>query len=520
MIDVLGCLFRQHDMRLVVLAVLLCGMACVTALNMLMRARAADPGQARLYWLAGAGAAAGCGIWATHFVSMLAYGTGLPIAFAPGLTILSAVIAIVLCAAGFAVAVERSGALGGIVTGIAIVLMHYIGMAAIEIPARAVWLPSTMLASVLIGVGFSGLALHIACRGRLTLGICLFAFAIVGMHFTAMSAVTFIPEGGHVPSPSGMDRFALGIVVTAGAAFIVTQGLLVALVDRYLALRAMGEQARMRQHIAALEETQRKLKQTSNELTRALGVAAEASQAKSAFLASMSHELRTPLNAILGFSESMMLGVFGEMGPRYRSYAQDIHNSGAHLLALINDVLDLSRLDAGQANLVEEAFDLAQLVGDCQRMMTGQAAKAGITLTADIAPGLPPLTADRRRIKQILLNLVSNAVKFTPEGGRVTVQAGRDGNGDLVLSVRDTGIGIAPEDIPKVMERFGQVDSHLSRKHEGTGLGLPLSRQLAKLHGGDLTLASVPDQGTTVTITLPAARLAAGPASVAATVAA
>jgi signal transduction histidine kinase len=283
----------------------------------------------------------------------------------------------------------------------------------------------------------------------------------------------------------------------------------VALVDRHLRSRAEGEEARMRAHIAELEETQKKLNQTSNELTRALGVAAQANQAKGAFLASMSHELRTPLNAIIGFSDTMVMEVFGPMGDRYKSYAGDIRHSGEHLLALINDVLDLSRLDAGQAELREEEFDTAELIAEALRMMVGQAGKAQITLTTHIAQALPWVKADKRRIKQIVINLVSNALKFTPAGGTVDVTAKITPAGDLAVAVADSGIGIAPEDLPKVMERFGQVDSPMQRKHEGTGLGLPLSKQLAQLHGGDLTLESVLDQGTTVTLTLPKARLSA-----------
>jgi signal transduction histidine kinase len=305
-----------------------------------------------------------------------------------------------------------------------------------------------------------------------------------------------------------MNPFALAMVVSAGAAFIVSQGLFVALVDRYLADRARGEALRMRNHIAELETTQRALQNASKNLTVALGKAAEASKAKSEFLASMSHELRTPLNAVIGFSESMMLEVFGPIGERYKDYAADIHNSGAHLLALINDVLDLSRLDAGRAELHEEVFDTAELIAESTRMVLNQAQRGGIALSTDIAPGLPALKADKRRIKQILVNLMSNAVKFTPAGGQVKISAQLTEAG-LALGVTDSGIGIAPQDIAKVLEAFGQIDSALSRKHEGTGLGLPLSKQLVELHGGTLVLESKVNVGTTVTVTLPPARLVA-----------
>jgi signal transduction histidine kinase len=229
----------------------------------------------------------------------------------------------------------------------------------------------------------------------------------------------------------------------------------------------------------------------------------------------MSHELRTPLNAIIGFSDTMKMEVFGPLSDRYKGYVTDIHRSGEHLLALINDVLDLSRLDAGHADLREEEFDPGELIDESLRMMVGQAGKAQIALSTDIAHDLPWVKADKRRIKQILINLMSNALKFTPAGGTVKVTARLVPDG-LAMAVSDSGIGIAPEDMPKVMERFGMVDSSMSRKHTGTGLGLPLSKQLVELHGGSLVLESRLDQGTTVTVTLPPERLIAGAGAIAA----
>jgi len=510
MIRVLGCIFLQHDLRLVVVAAGLCALACATALSMISRVRAAT-GRARLTWLAGAGTVAGCGIWGTHFVAMLAYHAGLPIAFSPGLTILSAIIAMTLCAAGFALALYVSGVVGGVVTGIAISAMHYTGMAAVELPARAVWDWAYVTASVLIGVSLSGLALHFAIRRKrpadYVLGAGLFLLAIVGLHFTAMAAVIYVPEG--VPHFSGalMNPFALAVVVAAGAAFIVAQALIVALVDRHLQARAQGEAQRMREHIVELETTQQALEKTSGELSDALEAAQAASTSKSAFLASMSHELRTPLNAVLGFSESMQQEIFGPLGsPRYKEYLGNIHNSGSHLLSLINDILDIARYDAGRGELQEEMFDPVNQIADTINMMTGQAAKAKVALIGDIAPDLPCLKGDQRRIRQVLLNLLSNALKFTPSGGNVTVRALRSEQG-FVLQVTDTGIGIAPNDFHKALEPFGQVDSSLARKYDGIGLGLPLTRQMVELHGGRLDLDSVVGHGTTVTIVLPAWRL-------------
>jgi signal transduction histidine kinase len=510
MIRVLGCIFQQHDLRLVVVAAGLCALACATALSMISRARA-TAGRTRMVWLAGAGTVAGCGIWGTHFVAMLAYHAGLPIAFAPGLTILSAIIAMTLCGAGFAIALRINGALGGMITGSAISAMHYTGMAAVDMPARAVWDMGYVTASVLIGVSLSGLALHFAMRRKTRndyiLGAGLFLLAIVGLHFTAMAAVVYVPDGTHRFSGALMNPFALAVVVAAGAAFIVAQALIVAVVDRHLEARAEGEAQRMREHIVELEATQQALEQTSGELTMALEAAQAASASKSAFLASMSHELRTPLNAVLGFSEAMQQELFGPLGsPRYKEYLGNIHGSGSHLLSLINDILDIARTDAGRGELQEEVFDPARQITDTIAMMSDQAAKAKVALMGDIAPDLPCLKGDQRRMRQILLNLVSNAVKFTPSGGKVMVRAFRSDQG-FVLRVTDTGIGIAHSDFHKALEPFGQVDSSLARKYDGIGLGLPLTRQMVELHGGTLELDSLVGHGTTVTITLPAWRL-------------
>jgi len=514
MIRVLGCIFQQHDLRLVVLAALLCALACTTALSMIARARAVASARARIAWLAGAGTVAGCGIWATHFVAMLAYHAGVPISFTPGLTILSAVIAMSLCGVGFAVAVSRAGgAAGGMITGGAISAMHYTGMAAVDLPAQAVWDMRYVLASVLIGVSLSGLALHFAVRRKSRADYVwaagLFIAAIVGLHFTGMAAVLYVPEYGHLISGAVMAPFALAVVVAACAAFIVALALIVAMVDRYLDNRARGEAQRMREHIAELEVTQQALTEASAQLSDALEAAQAANKSKSAFLASMSHELRTPLNAVLGFSETMLGELLGPLGsPRYRDYLENIHSSGAHLLSLINDILDIARFDAGHGELGEDVFNPAMEIADAERMMSVQARKAKVALVTELAPDIPPIKADRRRVRQILLNLLSNALKFTTAGGTVTVRAHVSAEG-LVMQVADTGIGIAPHDFSKALEPFGQVDSSLARKYEGTGLGLPLTRQMVELHGGRLTLESALGQGTTVIVILPAWRLVA-----------
>jgi signal transduction histidine kinase len=231
-----------------------------------------------------------------------------------------------------------------------------------------------------------------------------------------------------------------------------------------------------------------------------------ASRAKSDFLANMSHELRTPLNAIIGFSEVIKMAIFGPVSERYRSYADDIFNSGTHLLGLINEILDLSKLEAGRLELQEEPIDLASLIETCLTLVENQAQRAKIRIFASVDNTYPMIRADDRRLRQILINLLSNAVKFTPEGGHIRVSSFPTHNG-IAIAVSDTGIGMAPEEIPKAMTIFGQIDSKISRKHEGTGLGLPLAKRLVELHGGTLTIDSKIDIGTTITIFLPAERI-------------
>ena len=250
------------------------------------------------------------------------------------------------------------------------------------------------------------------------------------------------------------------------------------------------------------------IKQREAELLEAKLASDAANRAKSEFLANVSHELRTPLNAILGFSEVITNEMFGPLGgPRYRQYAQDIHQSGDHLLQLINDILDVAKIEAGRYEPRNDEVCLSSVVEDCVRLLRPRAESGGLALSTAIQRQEIYVRADERAVKQIVLNLLSNAVKFTPNGGWVRVSAAVQPDGGMSLAVADTGIGIAAEDLPRVLLPFQQIDNSLSRKFEGTGLGLPLARSLTEAHGGHLEITSALGQGTTVTVRLPAERV-------------
>lgn len=251
----------------------------------------------------------------------------------------------------------------------------------------------------------------------------------------------------------------------------------------------------------------RDLHDREQSLVAARAEADRANAAKSTFLASMSHELRTPLNAVIGYSEVMESEVFGPLGtPRYKEYAHDIHTSGHHLLTLINDILDLSKAEAGHLEIRPDWVELGDLVDGSLRMVQGRAEAKGITLDGATSHAL--VFADGGRLKQVILNLLTNAIKFTPHGGSVALLVEHAADGALTLSVRDSGVGIAAEDLERVFQPFEQASNHTdATAAESTGLGLSISRHLVELHGGSLNLSSVTGQGTTATLTLPADRV-------------
>ncbi|MBV8534010.1 MAG: PAS-domain containing protein, partial [Alphaproteobacteria bacterium] len=261
-----------------------------------------------------------------------------------------------------------------------------------------------------------------------------------------------------------------------------------------------------RRREADLEQARAHLEQKTVELATTAQRLDAANSAKSRFLANMSHELRTPLNAILGFSEAMQAALFGPLSTRYQDYARDIYASGTYLLRLINDILDTSKIDVGQLTLQEEDVELSELARECERLIEDRARDGRVELEISLQPGLPPIAADRLRLKQILLNLLSNAVKFTPAGGRVSLAVSQASDDGVLFVVADTGVGMNPADIPLALEPFRQLGNSLSRNHDGAGLGLALSKALVELHGGTLEIESEEGVGTVVRVLLPRRR--------------
>ena len=247
----------------------------------------------------------------------------------------------------------------------------------------------------------------------------------------------------------------------------------------------------------------RTIQDDKSDLLRALDGARIADRAKSEFLASMSHELRTPLNAIIGFSEVIDRELYGPIGDtRYKDSAKDINESGCHLLTVINDILDLSKIEAGRLMIEDEPIDFASAIAAATSLVEARARETKIELSQDVASDLPPLRGSETKMKQVLINLLSNAIKFTPEGGKVTLSAWRTDDRGVGIKVTDNGIGMSEEEIAIALQPFRQVDGRLSRKYEGTGLGLPLAKGLVELHGGSLTVESTPGVGTSVLVSL------------------
>jgi signal transduction histidine kinase/ActR/RegA family two-component response regulator len=362
--------------------------------------------------------------------------------------------------------------------------MHYTGMAAVTFQGHVQGDILYFQAAILTGASFAAAALSRArltpdVRGRI-MGALFLTAGICGTHFVGIAGLTIVPDVNIVIPQDTLAIVWFAIALTAVVLLILGLGIVGNLVD---------------QHIQHIEAAKRDLEAT-------LALAEAANRAKSEFLATMSHELRTPLNAVIGFSEMIFRG-----HQNYKEYAKDIHDSGSHLLQIINDILDISKAESGNLMLSESTGDCRDIIHASVRLVRPRLQKAELTLDLDVPDHLPKLRADARMVKQIVLNLLTNAVKFTRPGGRIDVQVTADVHHGLAISIRDTGVGIAKTDLARVRQPFVQVESSLSRRHEGTGLGLPLVEMMMRQHGGAFELDSEQGNGTTARVLFPAERL-------------
>jgi diguanylate cyclase len=479
----------QYDPLFVAVSIAIAIMASYVALDLSKRVSASGS-QARWWWSCGP-IALGVGIWSMHFVGMLAFHLPVTVGYDVWLVLLSVLVAVVASALALFVASRPSLpvavlAVSSLLMGGAISGMHYIGMAAMRLPATITWRPLLVVLSVVIAVGASFVALLMAFRLRQS-GDGLFRWikfgaatvmgiAIAGMHYTGMAAAQFIPTTVAVASDTfGLHSTGMSVSVIAGTVVILSMA---------LAGAAFDERARL----LAREQRARREAETANRL-------------KDEFLATLSHELRTPLNVILG--RTQMLRAVARDPAKVSEVADAISRNSEALRLVVEDLLDVSRMTQGTLHLTRQSLEMKLLLeGAVESIRLGAGAKS-IRLTATADAQLPRVMGDPARLQQVIWNLLTNAVKFTPAGGEVRADLRRQGT-HVVLTVTDTGIGIDPTFLPHVFEMFRQAEPTTSRTQGGLGIGLSIARRLVELHGGTVTATSAGfNRGATFTVSLP-----------------
>ncbi|WP_372782788.1 ATP-binding protein [Phenylobacterium sp.] len=593
MFAVLTCIFVQHDLRLVAIAALICVIASGTAFGFHSRAIKTSGGL-RSAWLVLTGLVAGSGVWATHFMAMLAYQPTLQIGYALGYTAASLVVSVVGMGLGFAVAARPgrdNGLIGGALTGCSITLMHYTGIAAVRTQAHLLWNPGYLAASILIAAagGMAAFALRDRIKGRWAwappAGV--LVLGIVGLHFTAMTAVTLVPDASLAVPVEAMRRGGLAFATAGLAAFILTAAASLMWMERlgqhntFVSLRralnavpgglafydsserlkvwnepfaslmascgvtaAAGVSRRCMIEAAAqagwfaeaggdegqwvneLEARARpgasewrvpdgrwirheafrdndggavtvltdvtEQKESAGAMAAARDAAEAANRAKSQFLANMSHEIRTPLNGVLGMAD-VLQGT--RLNAKQRQMVEVIQQSGGLLNGLLTDLIDLAKVEAGMAELRLDPTDLGDIVASVRNLYWDHAETKRLAFRVHVGPQADvEVMCDPLRLRQVLGNLVDNAIKFT-ETGEVMLSAMRTGS-TVRFEVRDTGVGIDHAVRAALFQRFGQADGSATRRHGGAGLGLALCDEYIRMMGGRLTCDSIPGRGS------------------------
>jgi signal transduction histidine kinase/ActR/RegA family two-component response regulator len=462
-----------------------------------------------LAWIVGGAIAMGSGIWAMHFVGMLAFRLPIPIAFDLTLTLASLLLPI--AASGLVLWQVSRAELGwkrlgvsAVLMGIGINAMHYTGMAAMQMEPGIVYDPLLFALSVAIAIAASGLALWIAFHLRHNVphvwlprigAAVVMGAAIVGMHYTGMAAASFPLDSVCTTASRGVNQDGLATLVVIAISGVLGFALLASQFD-----------ARLEANARVLQISQATAAERQDLLTRERAARDEAerlSALKDEFLATLSHELRTPLNAVLGWATMLQRGVKDE--ETFRRGLETIERNARAQGQLIDDLLDMSRIISGTLRLDVQLIEPDKVIEAALGTVHPAAVAKRIDLRVDVARNIGTVLGDPGRLQQVMWNLLSNAVKFTPTGGTVQVLLSRDGQ-DVLIRVADSGIGISPEFLPYVFDRFRQQDASITRKHGGLGLGLSIARQLVELHGGTIAVASSgAHAGTTFTLRLPLA---------------
>jgi NO-binding membrane sensor protein with MHYT domain/CheY-like chemotaxis protein len=498
----------HYETPLVLISILVAIAASYAALSLAGRV-SESRGRAVAAWIVGGAIAMGSGIWAMHFVGMLAFRLPIPIAYDLPLTLVSLLLPIASSSlALWQVSRAELGpvrlAVSAVLMGIGINAMHYTGMAAMRMEPGIVYDPWLFALSVAIAIGASSLALWIAFRlrhnapnvwlPRVGAAVAM-GGAIVGMHYTGMAAASFPLDSVCTAASSGVNHDSLATLVVIATFGVLGFAMLASLFD-----------ARLEANARVLAISQATASERQDLLTRERAARDEAerlSALKDEFLATLSHELRTPLNAILGWASMLQRG--GRDEETARRGLETIERNARAQGQLIDDLLDMSRIISGNLRLDVQLIEPEKVVEAALATVHPAAVAKKIDLRVDVVRGLGTVLGDPARLQQVMWNLLSNAVKFTPNGGMVQVMLGRDGQ-DVLIRVADSGIGIEPDFLPYVFDRFRQQDASITRKHGGLGLGLSIARQLVELHGGTIGVASAgPHAGTTFTVRLPLA---------------